>query len=145
MKTREQKCKDREDAGMCPCGQCRTCVELLGADIERLQARVAALEADEPKWIVNDIGELGVEIHAKMYFLYKGHSLEYREAKHDDLSPMLYRPVYKREFGEVCHPRDWWPLCDACMHVQCSYPDTYDVGDEWFPLPDQLSTTGRGA
>lgn len=43
MKNREKECQDRKDAGMCPCGQCRTCVENLGSDIERLEERVAKL------------------------------------------------------------------------------------------------------
>jgi hypothetical protein len=57
-----------------------------------------------PNWIVNDLGELGVEIGGRYFFLYKGKSLEYTgapEAEHDVLE---YRNVGKREFGEVCRP-----------------------------------------
>jgi hypothetical protein len=32
---------------------------------------------NEPSWIVNDVGELGVEIRGRCFFLYKGYSLEY--------------------------------------------------------------------
>lgn len=61
--------------------------------------------ADEPEWIVNDLGELGVIVNRRAYFLYKGYSLEYGDDdKHADGSPRLYRPVGKVEFGEVCRP-----------------------------------------
>lgn len=61
----------------------------------------------KPKWIVNDIGELGVEIKGRCFFLYKGDNIEYN-GKHDDGSPMMYRLVGKREFGEVCHPQTFY-------------------------------------
>lgn len=99
---------------------------------------VEVTHREKPKWVVNDIGELGVEIGGHFYFMYKGRPLEYDDPRHDDDgSPMLYRPVYKREFGEVCRPRDWWPRCEACRHVQCNYPGRYTFGDDedWKPLP----------
>jgi hypothetical protein len=45
-------------------------------------------------------------------FLYKGDSIEYGKddigtAKHGDGTPMKYRIVGKREFGEVCYPLKW--------------------------------------
>lgn len=65
----------------------------------------------EPEWIVNDIGELGVKVGTRFFFLYKGESLEYGKeggadgiATHEDGTPMKYRIVGKREFGETCHP-----------------------------------------
>jgi hypothetical protein len=61
----------------------------------------------EPQWIVNDLGELGVMISGRAFFLYKGRNIEYGTGLHDDGSPMLYRIVGKREFGEVCIPPDW--------------------------------------
>lgn len=61
----------------------------------------------EPTWIVNDIGELGVMVDGIPYFLYKGDNIVYHDAVHDDGSPMRYRIVGKREFGEVCHPLKW--------------------------------------
>lgn len=69
----------------------------------------------EPNWIVNDLGELGVEVDGRFYFLYKGGNLEYGGkysshegvAIHDDGTPMRYRMVGKREFGECCHPLKW--------------------------------------
>ncbi len=59
-----------------------------------------------PEWVVNDIGELGVMVNGRAYFLYKGDNIEY-DALNEDGTPMLYRMVGKREFGEVCHPIDW--------------------------------------
>lgn len=61
----------------------------------------------EPIWIVNNLGELGVEIKGRCFFLYKGGSIEYENGKHDDGTPMLYRIVGKREFGETCWPMKW--------------------------------------
>lgn len=60
----------------------------------------------EPKWIVNDLGELGVKVGGRFFFLYKGDNIEY-DGIHDDGSPMLYRPVGKREFGETVMPMKW--------------------------------------
>ena len=74
-----------------------------------------SLTDDDVHWIVNDLGELGVEIGGRFFFLYKGESLEYgkhAETKdgvclHDDETPMLYRMVGKREFGETQWPQKW--------------------------------------
>lgn len=68
--------------------------------------------AQEPVWIVNDLGELGVKVGERFFFLYKGDNIEYGEenvgaALHDDGTPMKYRIVGKREFGEVCMPYAW--------------------------------------
>ncbi len=66
---------------------------------------------DDVKWIVNDLGELGVEVNGRFLFLYKGDSLEYGgkdgACLHDDGTPMLYRMVGKREFGETQWPQKW--------------------------------------
>lgn len=61
----------------------------------------------EPVWIVNDLGELGVMVAGTAYFLYKGDNIVYEDAAHDDGTPMLYRIVGKREFGETCWPLKW--------------------------------------
>lgn len=69
-------------------------------------------ELKEPRWIVNDLNELGVQVNGRFFFLYKGENLEYgSDHLHDatcgpalEGKPMRYRPVYKREFGEVCRP-----------------------------------------
>ncbi|WP_290872075.1 hypothetical protein [Aquabacterium sp.] len=64
----------------------------------------AALSDAAVGWIVNDNAELGVKIGNQFFFLYKGRSLVYEPAQHDDGSPLMWRPVGKREFGECCHP-----------------------------------------
>lgn len=71
-------------------------------------------EALEPVWIVNDLGELGVQVAGRFFFLCKGDNLEYGTdddgspvALHDDGTPMKYRIVGKREFGECCYPMAW--------------------------------------
>lgn len=75
----------------------------------------AELEIPEPQWIVNDLGELGVRV-GNRFFLYKGDNLEYGGddddvqdgiVMHSDGTPMKYRIVGKREFGEVCYPIKW--------------------------------------
>ncbi len=58
------------------------------------------LTSDDVLWIVNDISELGVRVGSKNFFLYKGYSLCYDEENH------AWRQVFKREFGECCHPWD---------------------------------------
>lgn len=67
-----------------------------------------------PQWIVNDLGELGVKIGERFFFLYKGGNIEYGSndsrvgiALHDDGTPMRYRIVGNREFGETCGPLKW--------------------------------------
>jgi hypothetical protein len=60
------------------------------------------------KWVVNDLGELGVQLGDRCFFLYKGRSIEYDTGLHDDgETPIKYRPVGKREFGETCLPMKW--------------------------------------
>lgn len=67
---------------------------------------------DDVEWIVNDLGELGVRVFGRCFFLYKGYSLEYVEdsgkpSMHDDGTPYLHRIVGKREFGETQLPMQW--------------------------------------
>lgn len=62
------------------------------------------LKAEDVEWVVNENAELGVRIHGRCFFLYKGASLEYTYVEDDDGSQMMVRPVGKREFGECCHP-----------------------------------------
>ena len=87
--------------------------------IENYETALAdALEflAKDPEWVVNDLGELGVKVNGRFFFLYKGYSLEYGKetgqqkdgvALHDDDTPLLYRMVGKVEFGETCWPVQW--------------------------------------
>lgn len=72
--------------------------------LPHLKPAESELVDDDVEWIVNDNAELGVKIGSRMFFLYKGCSLEYKDGLHDDGRPMKWRPVYKREFGECCHP-----------------------------------------
>jgi hypothetical protein len=58
----------------------------------------------EPEWIVNDMGELGVKLGNRCFFLYKGDNIEYEDGTHSDGTPIMYRMVGKREFGETCKP-----------------------------------------
>lgn len=96
---------------------------------------------DAPEWIVNDLGELGVLVEGRAFFLYKGESLEYC-GKHDDGTPMLYRPVGKREFGEVCVPARFWRP-DAVMPERYTEELKFIPGlshgkpddGKWRPLP----------
>lgn len=80
------------------------------------------------QWIVNDIAELGVMVDGVAYFLYKGESLIYEDAKHEDGSQMKYRPVFKREFGECCHPINY-------KNPQLIGEVSLDDSDEWQDLP----------
>ena len=55
---------------------------------------------DVPAWVVNELGELGVYVNGRFFFLYKGESLEYGKAS--DEPDYKVRLVQKREFGETC-------------------------------------------
>lgn len=85
------------------------------------------LQSKDVEWVVNSEGELGVKIGQQFFFLYKGHSLQYRKAEHDDGSPMMWRPVEKREFGE------------SCRSTTSPLPKRFDHdGNEWFLLPKRV-------
>ena len=60
-----------------------------------LHTLALGLHRDGVQWVVNEIAELGVKIGDQFFFLYKGESY---------LGGSMWRPVFKREFGEVCHP-----------------------------------------
>lgn len=72
--------------------------------LAREQERKALLTDDQVIWVVNDNAELGVKIGDQLFFLYKGESLVYATGEHDNGTPMHWRTVGKREFGECCHP-----------------------------------------
>lgn len=66
------------------------------------------LAPEDVRWVVNDSGELGVEINGQHFFCYKGRSICYAETPtHDDGSLILVRQVGKREFGETVWPDLW--------------------------------------
>jgi hypothetical protein len=102
------------------------------------------LSPDDVQWVVNDIAELGVRIGDQVFFLYKGESLVY--TSHDDGSPMLFRPVGKREFGEVVHPFDFKGLhrgeyytVELVFHPVLSFGAEDDPKYKWQQLPQSPS------
>ncbi len=104
-------------------------------DVAKMAQR---LTDEQVEWVVNDNAELGVKIGNQFFFLYKGYSLVYGSdvtlnrkdgiAVHDDDTPMHWRPVFKREFGECCHPINYE---DPTYIGMVSLDDS----DEWKPLP----------
>lgn len=72
----------------------------------QLRAKEAVVE-QEPKWIVNDNGELGVKVGERFFFMYKGDNLEYEDGVHGDGTPVRWRGIGKNEFGETCWPKEW--------------------------------------
>lgn len=87
----------------------------------------------EPEWIVNSMGELGVKINERFFFLYKGRSIEYdANDMEEGEDPIKYRPVRKREFGESCIPEKY------VAAGYCSVPIGVDFVAEtsgWEDLP----------
>ncbi len=104
-----------------------------------LTQRPVDLVADNVEWVVNDIGELGVKIGERFFFLYKGCSLEY-DGLHDEdedgnQKPMRWRHVYKREFGECCHPIE-----ELKAHGKTTlrdFPNAYGSPEDWKDMPQK--------
>lgn len=94
---------------------------------------------DDIEWIVNDGGELGVKIGQRFAYCYKGRSIDYG-GTHDDGSPMLYRAVGKREFGETVHP-----LAECKGEIVVDADGRYRKGDDWKPMPTLPSEDDRVA
>lgn len=90
------------------------------------------LHPEQVEWVVNDIAELGVKIGDQFFWLYKGRSLVYNNPVHQDGDragqPMMWRPVFKREFGECAHPINY---ADPTRIGTVSLDDS----DEWMPMP----------
>ena len=88
-------------------------------------------------WITNDNAELGVRIGDQCFFLYKGESLSYDDACHDDGTPIMIRTVVKREFGECAHPIN---------RLDPSRIGTVSLGDSyrWEEMPAQKIVPRRG-
>lgn len=64
-------------------------------DLESQAKRLKELMGPEaPFWVISEDLEVGVLIHGRVYFCYKGKSLEYEQ------DPRI-RPVGKRELGET--------------------------------------------
>lgn len=74
--------------------------------VNKVSIDLPRLEADEVKWIVNSLGELGVEIRGRQFFCYKGESIEYNSEGDID-PPLRYRFVGNREFGETVKPLEY--------------------------------------
>jgi hypothetical protein len=90
--------------------QCEICGGLrnaLGEDKCVCAELAEEAERLKPVWIVNSLGELGVKVGDKFYFMYKGESLVYTELSKEDGIHMMWRPIGKREFGETQHPQVW--------------------------------------
>lgn len=124
---------------------------------DRIQQREPVTQDNlEPQWIVNSLGELGVRVADRFFFLYKGYNLEYGKymtnrdghAINDDGSVMQYRIVGKREFGETCHPITWMKVENGVLYDRTPKPYTTvkleyipglsfgEPGDgDWRPLP----------
>lgn len=90
-------------------------IELINSDVE---------------WVVNDFAELGVKIGDQFFFLYKGESLVYGP-------PRKWRHVFKREFGECCHP---WQALEQKQGIPARLPESYvgHLGEdesEWTEIP----------
>lgn len=102
----------------------------------------------KPIWIVNSMGELGVKLGDRCFFLYKGDNIEYESGLHDDGTPIMFRIVGKREFGETCQPmphlRDRWPGGQGATYLE---PLVFTPGlsfgkaedGEWRPLPSNAA------
>ena len=128
-------------------------VEPFFDDIEKqlAQSATARLKAEQVEWVVNDIAELGVKIGNQFFWLYKGHSLVYGDYEdtskdgvclHDDGTPMHWRPVGKREFGECCHPVNYEDL-RSCGRPHYIGTVRLDDSDEWQPLPSPRYVNGE--
>jgi len=91
------------------------------------------LEEKNVEWVVNNGGELGVKIGNQCFFMYKGRSLNY--ANSDDGAPdMLWRPVYKREFGETVTVPRVTAFCYDRGERDDDHGYTFGLG--WQPFPD---------
>ena len=105
-------------------------------------------------WVVNDLGELGVKVEGEFHFLYKGKSIIYGRDEddtkegvclHDDGTPMHYRIIGKREFGEVCLPQKWVVTgkSEGRYTEELVFIDGLSFGEkgdgDWKPLPAPAS------
>ena len=101
-------------------GDCREC----NAEMDAAEVAKGA-----PLWVVNNLGELGVKIGERLFFLYKGRSIEYGPKDMEgDEPPMMWRTVGKREFGECCHPINY---ADLTKIGTVSLSDS----NRWQPFP----------
>lgn len=135
------------DGGMDP----RNSSDEAAAALLEAQPKLEPLTGEQVEWVTNDNAELGVKIGQQFFFLYKGASLVYEEALHDDGTPMMWRKVGKREFGECCYPVKFYRPGAV---LPSRYTDTLDFvpglsfgepGDaDWRPLPAAHKIGGQG-
>lgn len=79
-----------------------------GSDTGAAETATPRLSAEDVKWVVNELGELGVKIGRQFFWLYKGMSILQETVDPSDPNGVKqYRRVGKREFGEVCRPPTW--------------------------------------
>jgi len=109
------------------------------------------IHSDNVRWVVNDMGELGVEIHGQCLFCYKGRSISYADdPTHDDGTPILVREVGKREFGETVWPLSWHKVgtSQERYEVDAVYTPGLSLGEpdnpryQWKPLPSLENAEG---
>ena len=92
------------------------------------QLQESELQESDIRWVVNDVGELGVKINGKSFFFYKGQSISYDDnPRHRDGTSILVREVGEREFGETIFPRSWQMLGPL--------PDRYNLNITHTPGP----------
>ena len=111
----------------------QSCAQMTPTPSNATAEPATALTPDRVEWVVNDNAELGVKIGDQFFWLYKGYSLVYRDGTHDDGSPMRWRPVFKREFGECCHPINY-------ADPRISGTVSLDDSDDWQELPSPKAT-----
>jgi hypothetical protein len=124
-------------------------LEQAEAEVARLRNMTGRLKPQDVEWVVNDLAELGVKIGDQFFFLYKGYSLQYGDSDptvppvHEETDlrvgykegdPLKWRPVFKREFGECCHPIN---RADPKMIGTVSLDDSED----WRDLPAVIQQT----
>lgn len=101
--------------------------------------QTTGLTDEDVEWVTNDNAELGVKIGARFFFLYKGGSLEYPTGLHDDETPMRWRPVYKREFGECCHPWRAIEHYTGKSLLPSDFPAAYGDPNDWQEMPRRVT------